>query len=912
MSRRCLIARILAVGLWLGVVLLKGFGATLVVSNTNDSGAGSLRQAIIDANATNLFGRIVFQIPGSGVHTIAPLTALPTITNSVALDATTQPGYSNQPLIELDGSNVTGDAGLKLLAANSVVRGLAINRFGTDGIQVQKGGANVIQANFIGTDPFGTLSRPNRREGVWLNESFGNIVGGTNTGDRNVISGNGDAGLYVLEGGSNLVQGNFMGMTITGTGALANGNSGIILYNSPGNQVGGGAGAGNIISGNHGSGIYLSGPAATQNILQGNYVGTSSNGRLAVENSGDGVTLVNAGSNLIGGTNSGEGNVISGNAKAGIFLNGTGAEKNLVQGNIIGGDVTGSESLGNAYAGITLSAASCNLIGGSVLAARNVISGNTQDGIFLATNSSANVVAGNFIGVDVAGANPLPNQFNGVSLSGAGSNTIGGAVPGSGNVISGNVGYGVHLLPGATVNHVQGNYIGSDNTGCKTVGNQLSGVRVESGENTIGGRLSGERNLISGNHDDGVWLVGAGASNNVIQGNFIGTDLSGSTRLGNNRSGIGISDAAANIIGGTDAAAGNLVSGNVAAGIYLIGPGVNGNRIAGNTIGADVTGTKPLGNELEGIYVESAAANLIGGTQPGEGNLISANRTRGIWLTNASWNVIQDNLIGTARDGMSPLGNTFHGVECEAGSTNNIIGGFGQAENEIAYSGTVYAGVRIRNGSFNNAILGNAIFANGALGIDLGSAGTTTNDTCDLDQGGNMLQNFPVLSQAVTGQGTGVRGSLNSTPNSTFLLQFFAVSDSAASGQASRPIHLGDLTVTTDEDCTASFVGSFPLALPSGFLVTATATDAANNTSEFSVPLAVESAPRLSITGLAESRASIRWNASPAGFLLKETSSLTSPILWTAVTNTLTLIDGQWVVPIPTLPGSRFYVLSFQ
>ena len=154
--------------------------------------------------------------------------------------------------------------------------------------------------------------------------------------------------------------------------------------------------------------------------------------------------------------------------------------------------------------------------------------------------------------------------------------------------------------------------------------------------------------MISGNAQDGIFLDGAGAANNFVQGNYIGTTASGTSGLTNVRAGVGISCAPGNTIGGTSAGAGNLISANADyngdAGIYLLAGGATGNFIQGNKIGTDVTGTLALGNTHEGIYLESAPSNTIGGTVAGAGNLISANQTRGILITNASWNVVQGNL----------------------------------------------------------------------------------------------------------------------------------------------------------------------------------------------------------------------------------------------------------------------------
>ena len=160
----------------------------------------------------------------------------------------------------------------------------------------------------------------------------------------------------------------------------------------------------------------------------------------------------------------------------------------------------------------------------------------------------------------------------------------------------------------------------------------------------------------------------------------------------------------------------------------------------------------------------------------------------------------------------------------------------------------VYAGVRIRDGSTNNAILGNAIFSNGALGIDLGNYGVNANISCDAGTGANMAQNYPVLTQAVSGNGTGIRGTLNSRPNAMFLLQFFAnpaCGSSLFANNGQGQIYLGQTSVVTGNDCNTSFVAALPGSVPVGYVITATATDSANNTSEFSACVPVRPVPAL-------------------------------------------------------------------
>jgi titin len=900
-----------------------GTAATLIVSNTSASGPGSFQQAILDANATDGLDTVVFQIPGAGVHTIAPTNALPPITDPVVIDGTTQPGFAGTPLIQLNGANAgTTSDGLRLPAGNSTIRGLVISGYGGAGVHVQApGGTNLIQGNFIGTDPTGTLSLGNGQSplqtgGLWIDGSSGNLIGGPYSTNRNLISGNSGPGLF-LQGQNctnNTVQGNLIGTSVSGAAPLRNSNNGISLYNAGLNQIGGtSAATRNIISGNGGSGVYLSGAGATGDLVQGNYIGTDATGSVALPNAGDGVTAQGAGGNTVGGTNAGAGNLLSGNRQGGVGLKGAGSDTNLVQGNFIGTDASGRLALGNALSGITIFGGNSNLVGGTTTAARNIVSANKLAGVYITTNSAGNLIQGNFIGLDLTGAAALGNVSNGISIDSSRLNTVGGTIAGARNVISGNTGYGIEVFgTAATGNLLQGNYVGTAVTGQLALTNKYCGMHILSSGNTIGGVATGAGNLISGNGQDGILLDGTNAANNMVQGNLIGTVADGTHGLGNGRAGIGISRAPGNTIGGTAASAGNLLSANGDAGVYLIADGATGNLIQGNTIGTDLTGTVALGNTYEGIYVERAPTNTIGGAAPGAGNLISGNGTRGIWLTNASWNVIQGNLIGTTRDGLGNLGQVFHGVECEVGACNNTIGGAGTAGNRIAFAQTMYAGVRIRNDSTNNAILGNAIFSNGALGIDLAAYGVTPNIPCDAGAGANMAQNYPVLAQAVSGNGTGVRGTLNSRRNQPFLLQFFANPTCNASGYGEGQIYLGQQSVVTSNNCSASFVASLPGSVPAGCVITATATDSANNTSEFSACVPVTLAPALSVAPAASQQVALTWTNTATGFVLKQTSSLSPPIQWTSVTNSPAPTNGQLVVTLSAAAGSRFYTLSFE
>ena len=387
----------------------------------------------------------------------------------------------------------------------------------------------------------------------------------------------------------------------------------------------------------------------------------------------------------------------------------------------------------------------------------------------------------------------------------------------------------------------------------------------------------------------------------------------GPAGCGNGRAGIGISGAPGNTIGGTAAGAGNLLSANGDAGIYLIASGATGNLIQGNTIGTDITGTLALGNTFEGIYVERAPTNTIGGAAPGAGNLISANNTRGIWLTNASWNVVQGNLIGTnERRGRQLRQGSTMTLECEVGACNNTIGGAGTPATGLLSPRRFTPACASGTAAPTTRSSGNAIFSNGALGIDLGNYGVNPNISCDDGSGANMAQNYPVLAQAVSGNGTGVRGTLNSRPNQPFLLQFFANPACNASGYGEGQIYLGQQSVVTSNNCNASFVASLPGSVPAGYVITATATDSANNTSEFSACVPVTPAPALSVAPAASQQVALTWTNTATGFVLKQTSSLSPPIQWTSVTNSPVLTNGQIVVTLSTAAASQFYVLSFE
>ncbi|HEY0156947.1 MAG TPA: hypothetical protein VGF28_06595 [Thermoanaerobaculia bacterium] len=344
--------------------------AVFTVTTTANSGAGSLRQAILDANATPGADAIHFNIGGGGPQVIAPAPELPAITDAVTIDGTTQPGFSGTPIVTLDGPGIGFGNGLTISAGPTTVRGLVIGDFGQAGILVHSAGTTIV-GNYVGVDASGAVALPNF-EGIRLEPAAdGAVIGGPAEGDRNVISGNrsmgilfrGQAGVGAPDG--RVVQGNFIGVDATGTVAVANGTPGISIQGSDDSRIGGTLpGEGNVISGNGHEGVSISGSFGggsdhpVGNVLQGNRVGTDVTGTALVPNGSFGVSLFGARNTVVGGAEADARNIISGNAWSGVAVGGWcssdacgPAEDNVVAGNFIGTDISGTLDFGNGHNG---------------------------------------------------------------------------------------------------------------------------------------------------------------------------------------------------------------------------------------------------------------------------------------------------------------------------------------------------------------------------------------------------------------------------------------------------------------------------------------------------------------------------------------------------------------------------------
>ncbi|MCH7846416.1 MAG: right-handed parallel beta-helix repeat-containing protein, partial [Acidobacteria bacterium] len=299
---------------------------------TNSEGTPecTLRAAIEEANALAGDDTILFNMPvtepghSAGVWTISPAATLPTISTTITIDGTSQPGWTSTPIVELDGFSAGGTTdGLGVTGDNSVIRSLAINRFGGNGIEVRSGASGtVIAGNHLGTNPGGTVDRGNTQRGISLQSGSGpTTVGGVAAADRNLISGNDNGGIVVTGSNANVIIGNYIGTNVTGNAPLANTSDGVKIQSGANANIIGQPGAGNVVSGNANDGIEIddvSGP----NTIQANIIGLGADGSTLVPNGRDGIVLYNgANTTEIGGSGAGEGNVIAENVRNGVLIN---------------------------------------------------------------------------------------------------------------------------------------------------------------------------------------------------------------------------------------------------------------------------------------------------------------------------------------------------------------------------------------------------------------------------------------------------------------------------------------------------------------------------------------------------------------------------------------------------------------
>lgn len=467
-----------------------GQAATYVVTNINDSGAGSLRQAILNANANAGADTINFNIVGNGVQIIGLQTELPKITDALTINGTTQPGYTTNPQISITKAiqNNIYDYGLSIEYGTATIKALNIYGF-TTGIEVvcaSNCAANrpglILTGSRIGTNFSGTAAFGNGT-GIFIDGADGGStqIGGTGANESNVISGNWVTGIELTNATcvgcsinndptrSHKIIGNKIGTNTAGTADLGNGEVGIIVGTNKVTIGGDTAVERNIISGNDETGIYV---YADNTVIEGNYIGTNATGDAAIANTYDGIYLQGTNNVRIGGTTAGTGNTISGNGESGIQV-----APNIVH--------------------------TCAL-------------GCSTD-VYKATNT---LIYGNRIGTNAAGTAAVPNMEHGIRINAddtiVGQSETGGAA----NIIAGNAENGVHILEGvyplfpsgsvavpSANNRVQRNYIGTNGSGA-ILGNSGSGIFIINKANNtmVGGNDSAQKNIISNNSGPGVIL----------------------------------------------------------------------------------------------------------------------------------------------------------------------------------------------------------------------------------------------------------------------------------------------------------------------------------------------------------------------------------------------------------------------
>ena len=519
------------------LVMLKSSASPLAVSlsaaarsfTVNSSGDGS------DINPGN---GICETAPGNGVCTlkaaIQEVNAGPggdTINFSVASVSATS-GFNITKTVSINGGArvvISGTNNITIQAANCVVRALTLNGFTSTGSVIKSqdnGGNNIIESTYIGTDPSGANAdwgTSPSKDGVELRGSANNTIGGPASAARNIIS-PGGVGIRISQGSpngspGNKVEGNYIGTDVSGNKAL--GTLGGVWVdstsgNSPNQTIGGtDSGAGNVIATNGNGNIIV--VVQSGIIIQGNLIGTNAAGTSVLASS-SGVVFTGATACTVGGTTPGAGNLISTGTRVGVSFDST-SSAGLVQGNVIGTDISETNALGNST-GVSVAGNACT-VGGTVTNAINIISGNNGNGV--SVSGSNNLVLNNYIGTDETATVDLGNRSDAVTVSG--SNNRIGDTEGHGNIIAFSKFGSRGLAISGSNNVVQHNGIGTNADG-DSLGNTGAGVSISGSNNTIGGTEDGAGNVIAFNGFHGV-LIGGGTGNSVRRNSIFGNAVLG-------------------------------------------------------------------------------------------------------------------------------------------------------------------------------------------------------------------------------------------------------------------------------------------------------------------------------------------------------------------------------------------------
>lgn len=751
--------------------------STFPVLNLNNSGPGSLRQAILNANSNAGPDIIDFSVSGTIKLTTG---ALPVITGQVDIDGTTADGFAGTPTVEVD-FNRFGGLQFASTSKGSALRSLGLVNSNSAGVRITGGGYMVVVGNYIGVKLDGTTLAGHLGNGIEMTSSTNNVIGGSSDSERNVISGNFGNGISITRSLRNQIVNNFIGTDASGLVDLGNRGSGVFINdNSLGNLIGGTETGGNDPT----MGVYVRPP---------------------------------------------QGNLISANDGYGVYITGK-SQQNTLSGNFIGTDVSGDLGLGNALDGVAIVNANNNSLIGCTTATNpfvyyNVVSGNGGNGLRI-NNSNNTTVQANFFGLAANNQSPLGNRLNGVVEEGTSNKvTFGGVIP-LGNVVAANYQNGI-LVQGQAAGFLSFNTFSGvaafqDYT---DLGNTLNGLKITA---TGGGHLI-RTSVFSENGLNGIEISGS-ARGVVVAENIIGLNTGGSFAMGNKRNGIEVSGSAHDIVIGTQLPSfsiipQNAISGNEANGVAVLGKAYNV-RINNTFIGTDIEGRQPVGNFLDGVYVgPGTKAIAIGSTNSLLPTVISANNGNGVVFNGTTGSSVTGTFIGTDRDGDQPLGNLVDGIFINNSYNNNIGNTVSVSKGKVISTGLANViaynagnGIYVASGT-GNGIHANSIYSNGLLGINL-------------NFGANLNQAAPVLTSVQLTEATiQVQGTLVSKPRSSYTIEFYAVDSNEPSGR----YYLGALLVTTNSSGFASFTFDAIVPPNNAQLVTATATDSKNNTSEFSL-----------------------------------------------------------------------------
>ncbi len=755
--------------------------------------ATSVTENVISGNRANgidLLGSTFVSIIGNDIGTdkSGTLTGLGNSSNGIFLNLS-------------DGNQIGSNSGARNIISGNLGSGILISGTSLDLSKPTTLPNNTVENNYIGTDSTGTVPIANHIAGIIISDSSNNLI------SENVVSANVLDGIILANVATfNTIDNNKNGTDTTGTAPLGNTADGVFLLGAPalGINIGapgqtlfvikGNSITNNIISGNAANGVQIFGSGSITNTVSDNTIGLGKGGETIVPNGGNGVYLNDAGDySITDAIILGPTNVISGNCLSVVLIFGTGNDGgyNIVKGNRIGTDFSGmlasytgpnqsQISFGNGGNGIFIYGTSGNVIGGTLgSSSLNLISNNAQAGIAIfspATSAiaTANIVVGNWIGTSADGntatdpnQHALGNKGDGIDIYSGTRNTIGGAAGGI-NVISGNLGNGVLIakLSGvdASLNVLDGNYIGTNSTGNGAIPNVQNGVLVENASgNTIGGisaaAASGPivpripSNVISANRAYGVQFLGV-SQGNTVEGDFIGVNSQGTGTLGNSLAGVFVNNLGTSssneTIGGTTPGAGNIISGSTAGyGVEILGPALTGtsgsNVVEGNEVGIDING-KPIANgngvfvQSIGVFIQNSAGNMIGGGSGGPSdsakNVISGNSQAGVQISGlySTGNEIQGNYIGT-----DLKGNGRPGIAALTSQDPNTLQTIGVSINTPSPSNT-FSGA-------NNVISDNVISGN-LVGVNIAGQGSGT-------AGSGTVQGVPIGQNLVVGNKIG-------------------------------------------------------------------------------------------------------------------------------------------------------------